>query len=159
MTAREWKVGFDTASPLPMVATQGFGVGEGVNKTKNGTQKTRMNADEHGVFLCVFRARSVSACPCPIALRGGGGCPCGGEEPHPDGLEQSACPLGPLPRGEGIRLISFLSDGKLVSKADNGWTARGWEVASGWGTRSGPCGGGAIGGIIFGEGCPGHFKF
>ncbi len=28
-----------------------------------------------------------------------------------------------------------------VSKADNGWMARGWKIASGWGTRSGPCGG------------------
>jgi len=43
-----------------------------------------------------------------------------GGKPHPDWVERSACPLGPsrsapveLPRGEGMRLVSFLPDGEF----------------------------------------------
>jgi len=36
-----------------------------------------------------------------------------GGRPHPDWVEQSACPLGPLPRGEGMELNSFLPDGEF----------------------------------------------
>jgi len=37
----------------------------------------------------------------------------GREEPHPDWVEQSACPLGPLLKGEGMGLTSFLPDGEF----------------------------------------------